>query len=130
MLVAVDAAVVVISGFCPPAKVILPAVQIVRLDEVTANVPPELPMATLPDVVARDVPRVEERVVNAPVDGVPAPIVVPLIDPPEIETLDELKLLAVTAPAIVTVSSAEPMLIVSALLLLVPILIVFPEVPV
>lgn len=34
--------------------------------------------------------------VNAPVDGVDAPIVVPLIDPPEIVTPDEANVFAVT----------------------------------
>lgn len=61
--------------------------------EVRAKVPVELPIATLPvpvvaivtfdaPALAKSVAPVEIRVVNLPVDGVVAPIVVPLIVPP------------------------------------------------
>ena len=53
------------------------------------------------------------KVVNAPVDGFVAPMVVLLIAPPVIVTPFELKVLAVTAPAKVTVSVDEPILIAS-----------------
>jgi hypothetical protein len=51
-----------------------------------------------------------ERVVNEPPAWVVPPIVVPSIAPPVIATPEEWKLSAVTFPAIVTVSKAEPML--------------------
>ena len=70
------------------------------------------------------------RVVNAPDDLVLAPIAVPLILPPVIVALMEEKLLAVTAPARLTLSRFDPMLIVSALVLSVPILTVLPALPV
>jgi hypothetical protein len=130
MFVAVPAEAVVISGFWLPASVITPAVETFKLEDVTANVPPELPIATFPEVEASDVAPVEVKAVKVPAAGVEAPIVVPLIDPPVIATLLAFKLLAVTAPAIVTVSSAEPILIWSATELSVPILIVFPAFPV
>lgn len=41
-----------------------------------------------------------DNVVNAPVDAVVAPTVVPLMDPPVIAELDEPKLFAVTKPAV------------------------------
>jgi hypothetical protein len=85
-------------------------------------------LAPAPD--ARVVFPVEDRVVKAPVEGVEAPMVVPLIDPPVIVTPDEARVLAMADPRIVVVSRAEPILIVSAVVLLVAILIIFPAVPV
>ena len=79
ILVAVAAADVVISGACEPAKVRTPAVETFKSEEITANVPPELPMATLPELEANVVAPVEESVVNAPVEAVVAPIAVELI---------------------------------------------------
>lgn len=67
---------------------------------------------------------------KAPLDLVVAPIDVPLIVPPVIATLLAERLLAVTAPRTSTVSRAEPRVIASAVVLSVPILIVFPAVPV
>ena len=71
-----------------------------------------------------------ERVVNAAVLGALAPIAVPLIAPPVMLTLLAAKLLAVTAPKMVVESSAEPMLIVSATVLFVPMLMISPALPV
>ena len=70
ILVAAAAAAVVISGFWPPASVILPAVETFKSDEVKAKVPPELPIATLPEVEASVVPWVEVKVVNEPAAAV------------------------------------------------------------
>lgn len=70
------------------------------------------------------------RVVKAPLDLVVAPIDVPLIVPPLIATLLAERLFAVTAPKTLTVSSAEPMLIASATVSPVPILMIFPALPV
>jgi hypothetical protein len=75
-------------------------------------------MVTVPLVV---------RSVKVPAAAEFAPIIVPSIAPPVIVALEEWKLLAVTTPAIETVSSDEPMLIVSATVLSVPMLIRFAE---
>jgi hypothetical protein len=93
-------------------------------------VPVPLPIATFPEAEAKVVAPVEVKAVKVPAAGVEAPIVVPLMVPPVIVTFDEEKLLAVTAPAIMTVSKADPILMRSATLLSVPILIVFPAFPV
>jgi hypothetical protein len=52
-----------------------------------------------------------DNVVNAPVDAVVAPTVVPLIDPPVIAELDEPKLFAVTNPAVeIVIAVVAPLL--------------------
>ena len=69
-------------------------------------------------------------VVNFPEERVVFPIGVLSIDPPVITALLDEKLLAVTAPAILTVSVDDPIFITSGLVLSVPIFTVFPVVKV
>jgi hypothetical protein len=128
--VAAEAAAVVISGFWPPAKVILPAAVTFKLVALTENVPVPLPIATFPEDEAKVVAPVEVKAVNEPAAADDWPMLVPLIVPPVMVTLLALKLLAVIFPPIVTVSSVEPRTIVSAVISLEPMLMEFPDVPV
>jgi hypothetical protein len=70
------------------------------------------------------------RVVNAPVDLIVAPIGILFMEPPVRVALLEDKLFTVAAPSTETVSNADPILIVSAVVLSVAILSVLPAVPV
>jgi hypothetical protein len=71
---------VVISGFWPPARVSLPAVEILRLEPITWNVPVVFPIVVLfPAPEAKVVTPVEVKAVNVPAAAVVAPIAVELI---------------------------------------------------
>lgn len=112
------ALVAIVSIEATPVKA-PPVVTFRPPDEVKANVPVALPMATVPvpvvamvtleaPALARSVTPVEVRVVNLPVEAVVAPIVVELIVPPVMVTPEELKVL----PVRVWVTVSEPLLVV------------------
>ena len=82
-----------------------------------------------PAVVASVVFPDDEREVKAADEVTAPPMVVPLILPPLIVTLLAESVLAVTSPSILTVSNPEPIFIVSAVVLSVPMLILFPPLP-
>ena len=88
----------------PVAPVIAPPVEIFKAEEVREKVPVAFPIVVeAPAPEASIVVDVEERVVNAPVLGLDAPIVVPLIDPPLIATVVTVPKLVHVAPAAVGV---------------------------
>lgn len=64
---------------------------------VTPKVPPTVALLVTPTELRVEAPD-EVRVVNAPVDGVMAPIVVALTEPPVMATPEEAKLFAVRSP--------------------------------
>ena len=82
---------VVISAVWFPARVRTPAVDRLKLVEVNCSVPEPLPIAVLPETDERVVPWVDDRVVNAAVDGVVAPIAVALIPVEVVLKLVEVK---------------------------------------
>jgi hypothetical protein len=88
---------------------------------VTANVLFNVVAPVTPSVPPTFALLVDEIVVNAPVEGVVAPIAVPLIEPPVIAALDEAKLFAVVDP--VNVFAPLPLWVY-------PPEVVIPEIPV